>query len=115
MPELLIYVQRDASLTTIQLAEAAVVSQSRMVARISRISQRQCVAFLKFLECRVLLGSYDFQLKILTAIIEAYEHFLFEKLSAIKAVQEIHSTVALSEIKLTTELPLSSRLKELTL
>jgi hypothetical protein len=47
--------------------------------------------------------------------VEAYEHFFFEKLSVLKGVQEINSIVALSEIKLTTELPLNIRTKELIL
>lgn len=62
--------------------------------------------FPEVLECFVLMGSVDFMLKIVTADIEAYETFFFEKLSRLPGVQEITSTVALSEIKCTTALPL---------
>ncbi len=52
------------------------------------------------------MGSTDFMLKIVTQDVEAYERFFFDKLSKVPGVQEINSTVALSEIKATTELPL---------
>ena len=62
--------------------------------------------FPEVLECHVLMGSVDFMLRIVAADIEAYERFFFEKLSRLPGVQEINSTVALSEIKSTTALPL---------
>ena len=62
--------------------------------------------FPEVLECHVLMGSVDFMLRVVAADIEAYERFFFEKLSRLPGVQEIHSTVALSEIKSTTALPL---------
>lgn len=58
------------------------------------------------LECYVLMGSVDFMLKIVAADIGAYERLFFEKLSHLPGVQEINSTVALSEIKHTTAVPL---------
>jgi Lrp/AsnC family transcriptional regulator len=61
--------------------------------------------FPEVLECHVLMGSVDFMLRIVAADIEAYERFFFEKLSRLPGVQEINSTVALSEIKSTTALP----------
>jgi Lrp/AsnC family transcriptional regulator len=62
--------------------------------------------FPEVLECHVLMGSVDFMLRVVTADIEAYELFFFEKLSRLAGIQEINSTVALSEIKSTTALPL---------
>jgi len=62
--------------------------------------------FPEVLECHVLMGSVDFMLRIVTADIESYERFFFEKLSQLPGVQEINSTVALSEIKSTTALPI---------
>lgn len=62
--------------------------------------------FPEVLECYVLMGAIDFMLRIVTRDIEAYERFFFEKLSRLEGVQEIVSTVALSEIKSTTALPL---------
>ena len=62
--------------------------------------------FAEVLECHVLMGPVDFMLRIVARDIEAYERFFFDKLSRVPGVQEINSTVALSEIKSTTELPL---------
>lgn len=62
--------------------------------------------FPEVLECYVLMGAVDFMLRVVTEDIEAYERFFFEKLSKLPGVQEINSTVALSEIKSTTALPL---------
>jgi Lrp/AsnC family transcriptional regulator len=63
-------------------------------------------AFPEVLECFVLMGPVDFMLRIIAKDIEAYERFFFDKLSRLPGVQEINSTVALSEIKSTTALPL---------
>jgi Lrp/AsnC family transcriptional regulator len=63
--------------------------------------------FPEVLECHVLMGPVDFMLRIVAADIEAYERFFFEKLSRLPGVHEINSTVALSEIKSTTELPIA--------
>ncbi|WP_188772147.1 Lrp/AsnC family transcriptional regulator [Novosphingobium endophyticum] len=62
--------------------------------------------FPEVLECYVLMGSVDFMIRVVTEDINAYERFFFEKLSQLPGVQEITSTVALSEIKATTALPI---------
>lgn len=58
------------------------------------------------LECYVLMGSMDFLLRIVAKDIKAYERFFFDKLSQLPGVQEITSSIALSEIKHTTVLPI---------
>ncbi|WP_267434207.1 Lrp/AsnC family transcriptional regulator [Sphingomonas sp. GM_Shp_1] len=58
------------------------------------------------MECHVLMGSVDFMLRIVAADIESYERLFFERLSNLPGVQEINSTVALSEIKSTSTLPI---------
>lgn len=63
-------------------------------------------AFPEVLDAYVLMGQTDFMLRIVARDIDAYERFFFDKLSKLPGVQEITSTVALSEIKSTTELPL---------
>lgn len=63
--------------------------------------------FPEVLECYVLMGTVDFLLRIVTADIEAYERFFFEKLSRVAGIQEVNSVVALSEIKATTALPVA--------
>ena len=61
--------------------------------------------FPEVLECYVLMGPVDFMMRVVTPDIEAYERFFFDKLSRLPGVQEVVSTVALSEIKSTTVLP----------
>jgi Lrp/AsnC family transcriptional regulator len=65
--------------------------------------------FPEVVECHAIMGSFDFLLRIVTRDIEAYEQFVFGKLSRLPSVQEINSTTALSEIKSTTALPIRTR------
>ena len=58
------------------------------------------------LDCYVLLGNVDFLLRIVTADIKAYEQFFFEKLSQLPGIQEVNSSIVLSDIKHTTVLPI---------
>ena len=62
-------------------------------------------AFPEVLECHVLMGPVDFLLRVVAPDIEAYERFFFNRLSQLPGVQEVNSTIALSEIKSTTSLP----------
>jgi len=58
------------------------------------------------LDCYVVLGNYDFLLRIVAGDIKDYERFMYEKLSQLPGVQEVNSSIALSEIKHTTVLPI---------
>lgn len=69
-------------------------------------------SFPEVLECYVLIGEVDFLLRIVTKDVEAYERFFFERLSQLPGVREINSTVALSEIKSSTALPLPYQKQE---
>ena len=64
--------------------------------------------FPEVLDAYVLMGTTDFMLRIVARDIDAYERFFFDRLSKLPGIQEINSTVALSEIKATTELPLGA-------
>ncbi len=57
-------------------------------------------------ECFTIMGDMDFLLRIVVPDIQAYERFFFEVLSQLPGVQEIHSNIAMSEMKSTTRLPL---------
>jgi Lrp/AsnC family transcriptional regulator len=48
----------------------------------------------------------DFLLRIVTEDIKAYEQFFFEKLSQLPGIQEVTSSIVLSDIKHTTALPI---------
>ena len=58
------------------------------------------------LDCYLLLGSVDFLLRIVTEDIKAYERFFFEKLSQLPGIQEVNSSIVLSDVKHTTALPI---------
>ena len=58
------------------------------------------------LDCYLLLGNVDFLLRIVTEDIKAYEQFFFEKLSQLPGIQEVNSSIVLSDIKHTTVLPI---------
>jgi Lrp/AsnC family transcriptional regulator len=57
------------------------------------------------MECYVLLGNVDFLLRIVAADIKAYERFFFDKLSQLPGIQEVTSSIVLSDIKHSTALP----------
>ncbi|GLS24328.1 Lrp/AsnC family transcriptional regulator [Marinibactrum halimedae] len=63
-------------------------------------------SFPEVTECYVMLGRIDFLLRIVTRDIESYEEFFRHHLSQLPGVQDINSSVALSEVKYSTELPL---------
>jgi Lrp/AsnC family transcriptional regulator len=63
-------------------------------------------AYPEVLECHVLMGAFDFLIRVVAADIDAYQTFFFEKLSRLPGVQEVNSVISLSEIKSTTALPL---------
>ena len=64
--------------------------------------------FPEVLDCYVLLGNVDYLLRIVTEDIKAYEQFFFEKLSQLPGIQEVNSSIVLSEAKHTSVLPLAN-------
>ena len=58
------------------------------------------------MECHILMGNFDFLLRIVTEDIDAYQGFFFDTLSRLPGIQEVNSVISLSEIKSTTALPL---------
>ena len=63
-------------------------------------------AYPEVLDCYLLLGNVDFLLRIVTEDIKAYEQFFFEKLSQLPGIQEVNSSIVLSDVKHTTVLPI---------
>jgi Lrp/AsnC family transcriptional regulator len=54
----------------------------------------------------VLLGNVDFLLRIVTGDIKAYERFFFDKLSQLPGIQEINSSIVMTDVKHSTVLPI---------
>lgn len=59
-------------------------------------------AFPEVQECYTLTGEMDFLLRIVTADMQAYERFFFDRLSGLPGLGEVHSSIVMSEIKRTT-------------
>ncbi len=66
--------------------------------------------FPEVLECYTITGQMDYLLKIVTKDIQHYESFIRDKLMTLPTIREMHSTIAITEIKNTTELPLLTQL-----
>ena len=62
------------------------------------------------MECYTMTGIWDYMLKIVTRDIRHYEDFVRNTLTASPAIRELHSHVAVTEIKNSTELPLDTQL-----
>jgi len=58
------------------------------------------------IECYTMTGIWDYMLKIVTRDIRHYENFVRNTLTASPSIRELHSHMAVTEIKNTTELPL---------
>ncbi len=62
--------------------------------------------FPEVMDCFTTTGEVDYILKVVTRDIESYERFFRTSLSQLPSVLEVNSTIALSNIKTTTALPL---------
>lgn len=65
-------------------------------------------------ECYTMTGAWDYMLKIVVRDIRHYEQFVRTHLLELPVIGEIHSHIAVTEIKNTTALPLSTQLKKVT-
>ena len=62
--------------------------------------------YAEVLECYTVTGEVDFILRLLTVDMHTYERFLRDHLLQMPAVAEVHSTIALTQVKYTTAVPL---------
>ena len=68
--------------------------------------ERTVESYPEVVECYTMAGIWDYVLKIVCRDIRHYEDFVRNTLSASDAIRELHSHIAVTEIKNTTELPL---------
>jgi Lrp/AsnC family transcriptional regulator len=59
-------------------------------------------------ECFMLMGEVDFLLRVVTRDVDHYEQFLRSRLAVLPGVRDINSSIALSTVKSTTSLPLTT-------
>ena len=71
--------------------------------------EQDIVTYPEVMECYTMTGIWDYMLKIVTRDIRHYEQFVRETLTANPAVRELHSHMAVTEIKNSTELPLETQ------
>ena len=71
--------------------------------------------FDEVMECYTVTGIWDYMLKIIVKDIRNYESFVRDRLLCLPMIREIHSHIAVTEIKNTTELPLKTQLWRNTL
>lgn len=72
--------------------------------------ESEVVVLPEVLECYTMAGTWDYMLKIVARDIRHYEMFVREKLTKLSHIGEVHSHIAVTEIKNSTELPLGSQL-----
>lgn len=71
--------------------------------------EEEIVLHPEVLECYTMTGIWDYMLKIVTQDVRHYERFVRETLSASPDVRELHSHMAVTEIKNSTALPLQTQ------
>jgi len=58
----------------------------------------------EIIECYSIAGVYDFLLKLVVEDLEAYNRFVFEKITKVKGIVKMQSSFVLGEMKYTTAL-----------
>ncbi|MFT7286321.1 MAG: Lrp/AsnC family transcriptional regulator [Halieaceae bacterium] len=71
--------------------------------------EKDIVCYPEVIECYTMTGIWDYMLKIVTRDVRHYERFVRETLSANPDVRELHSHMAVTEIKNSTALPLQTQ------
>jgi len=72
--------------------------------------EEQVQQFPEIVECYTVTGTMDYFLKIITRDIQHFERFLRKHLAQLPLIREMHSNVAVTEIKYSTELPLDTQM-----
>ncbi len=73
--------------------------------------EREVRVLPEVLECYTMAGIWDYMLKIVVKDIRHYEMFARERLTKLSHIGEVHSHIAVTEIKNSNVLPLDSQLK----
>lgn len=72
--------------------------------------EREIVRHPEVMECYTMTGIWDYMLKIVTRDIRHYETFVRNTLTESPEIRELHSHMAVTEIKNSTEMPLDTQL-----
>ncbi len=72
--------------------------------------EREVEILQEVMECYTMAGTWDYMLKIVVKDIRHYELFVREKLTKLANIGEVHSHIAVTEIKNSTVLPIYSQI-----
>jgi Lrp/AsnC family transcriptional regulator len=72
--------------------------------------EREIIQFPEVTECYTMAGIWDYMLKVVARDIAHYEDFVRNTLTTNPSIRELHSHMAVTEIKNSTELPLETQL-----
>jgi Lrp/AsnC family transcriptional regulator len=72
--------------------------------------EAEVMQYPEVMECYTMAGIWDYMLKIVTRDISHYEAFVRNTLTHSPHIRELHSHMAVTEIKNSTELPLETQL-----
>lgn len=87
---------------TINLSSVGRKNMERLEEAVSQLDE--------VVECYTMTGAWDYMLKIVVKDIRHYERFVRTHLLELPVIGEIHSHIAVTEIKNTTALPLKTQL-----
>ena len=88
--------------TTINLSAAGRKNMERFEEGVMKLDE--------VIECYTMTGAWDYMLKVVVRDIRHYEQFVRKRLLELPMIGEVHSHMAVTEIKNTTELPLQRQL-----
>lgn len=95
----------DAASVGLQITAFARVALASQDASQLDQFEREVSRWPEVLECYLMTGEVDYQLRVVAKSLSDYESFLREKLSRIPGVAKIHSSLAFRPIVYRTELP----------
>ncbi len=88
---------------------ATVNLATRGTAQFERFEQ-EIAQIAEVVECYTMTGAWDYMLKIVTRDMQHYETLLREQILTMPLIRDLHSHIAVTEVKNTTELPLDTQL-----
>lgn len=68
--------------------------------------EQQILQYREVMECYLMTGGFDYMLRVVAPDLDAYQRFLADKLTRIRSVANIQSSMTLKQVVYKTELPL---------
>ncbi len=68
--------------------------------------EQQILQYREVMECYLMTGGFDYMLRVVVPDLDSYQRFLADKLTRVKSVANIQSSMTLKQVVYKTELPL---------